>query len=84
MCYIFVVASPPKFVNFEDIMQAANGVSNMALAHEIAVDNEFRFKKQEYSENRYHSLTNENLHYYILSLLKVSLILISLMYMLLT
>ena len=50
MC--FNEASPPKFVSFEDIMQAANGVSNMALAHEIAVDNEFRFKKQEPEANR--------------------------------
>jgi hypothetical protein len=33
-------------------MQAANGVTNMALAHEIAVDSEFKLEKFEAPENR--------------------------------
>lgn len=48
----FSAASPPRFISFEEIMRAANGVSNMALAHEIAVDNEFRFQKNEPGEKR--------------------------------
>lgn len=45
--------SPPKFVSLEEIMKAANGVENMVLAHEIAVDNNFRIEKVEASDNRY-------------------------------
>ena len=47
-------ASPPKFVSFEQLMQAADGVTNMKLAHEIAVDADFKFEKMETDENRYY------------------------------
>ena len=33
-------------------MKAANGVANMTLAHEIAVENDFRFQKISTPENR--------------------------------
>ena len=33
-------------------MAAADGVTNMTLAHEIAVDNEFRLEKYEPEDNR--------------------------------
>ena len=33
-------------------MQAAQGVGNMTLAHEIVVDPDFRFNKQEPPPNR--------------------------------
>ncbi|RWS30740.1 T-complex protein 11-like protein 1 [Leptotrombidium deliense] len=39
--------SPPKFVTLEEIMKAANGVSNMFLAHEIAVNENFSLQKPE-------------------------------------
>lgn len=42
-----VQPSPPKFVTFEDLMSAANGVKNMSLAHEIAVDANFKLEKIE-------------------------------------
>ena len=48
-----VAASPPTFVSFEEIMKAANGVANMALAHEIAVENDFSFQKSNPVDNRY-------------------------------
>ena len=51
--YISLPASPPKFVSIEEIMKAAQGVSNMVLAHEIAVDNEFSLKRMEAPEDRY-------------------------------
>ncbi|KAG8040152.1 hypothetical protein G9C98_000722 [Cotesia typhae] len=35
-------ASPPKFVSLDEIINAANGMTNMALAHEIAVDKNFK------------------------------------------
>ena len=33
-------------------MRAANGVSNMALAHEIAVDHDFKLEKYKAPDNR--------------------------------
>jgi hypothetical protein len=47
-----IAASPPKFVSLEEIMTAANGVNNMALAHEIAVDKDFKLQKLEPPDNR--------------------------------
>lgn len=42
-----IAASPPQFVTFDDLMAAASGVKNMSLAHEIAVDANFKFEKLE-------------------------------------
>eukprot|EP00105_Crassostrea_gigas_P005043 XP_011418490.1 PREDICTED: T-complex protein 11-like protein 1 [Crassostrea gigas] len=39
-----VAASPPKFLSFEQLMEAASGVKNMALAHEIAVNSDFKLE----------------------------------------
>jgi len=47
-----VAASPPKFVSLEEIMTAASGMNNMALAHEIAVDKDFRLQNFEPPDNR--------------------------------
>lgn len=48
-----VPASPPKFISLEELMKAANGMTNMALAHEIAVNKDFKLEKLEAPENRY-------------------------------
>ena len=48
----FLLASPPKFMSLDEIMAAADGVKNMALAHEIAVDTNFKLEKLEPPENR--------------------------------
>jgi hypothetical protein len=37
-----VASSPPRFVAVEEVIKAANGVANMYLAHEIALDPGFR------------------------------------------
>nr|CAG4649282.1 EOG090X04Z9 [Scapholeberis mucronata]SVE93581.1 EOG090X04Z9 [Scapholeberis mucronata] len=42
---LFLDASPPGFVSLEEIMKAANSVSKMALAHDIAVDDDFQLEK---------------------------------------
>ena len=42
---LMTAASPPKFVSLDEIVQAANGMKNMALAHEIAVDKNFQLQK---------------------------------------
>lgn len=45
-------ASPPQFVTLEEIMKAAHGMQNMALAHEIAVDKDFKLEPFEPPDNR--------------------------------
>ncbi|XP_030761054.1 T-complex protein 11-like protein 1 [Sitophilus oryzae] len=44
-------ASPPKFVSLEEIMQAANGMKDMNLVHQIVVDDNFRLEKAEPEPN---------------------------------
>ncbi|XP_070189597.1 T-complex protein 11-like protein 1 isoform X2 [Littorina saxatilis] len=48
---LMVAASPPKFISFEQLMDAANGVKNMSLAHEIAVNSEFQIEKLQPEKN---------------------------------
>lgn len=57
-----IAASPPRFVSLEQIMQAAKGVSNMALAHEIAVDREFKIEKVEPPEASLHKQVKDIMH----------------------
>ncbi|KAJ9601070.1 hypothetical protein L9F63_000805 [Diploptera punctata] len=57
-----VAASPPKFVSLEEIMTAANGMKNMVLAHEIAVDKNFKLEKLEPPENSLHKQVEETVH----------------------
>ncbi|GAB6018404.1 hypothetical protein CHUAL_000120 [Chamberlinius hualienensis] len=42
-----IAASPPRFVSLEQIMKAANAVSKMTLAHEIALNKDFKLEKIE-------------------------------------
>lgn len=44
-------------------MMAANAVQNMALAHEISVNQNFKLEKLEYTSNRYFFLLEFNLHF---------------------
>lgn len=44
-------ASPPKFVSLEEIMQAANGMRDMALVHQIVVDQNFKLAPVDTPEN---------------------------------
>ncbi|XP_071452432.1 T-complex protein 11-like protein 1 isoform X2 [Hetaerina americana] len=57
-----MAASPPKFVSLEEIMQAANGVTNMALAHEIAVNRDFKLEKLEPPENSLQKQIKDTVH----------------------
>ncbi|XP_077258928.1 T-complex protein 11-like protein 1 isoform X1 [Temnothorax americanus] len=54
-------ASPPKFVSFDEIVKAANGMKNMALAHEIAVDKNFQLQKLE-EDGSFHRRVKEIMH----------------------
>ncbi|XP_069104657.1 T-complex protein 11-like protein 1 [Argopecten irradians] len=42
-----VPASPPKFISMEELIKATTGVKNMSLAHEIAVDANFKIGPTE-------------------------------------
>ncbi|KAG6798669.1 T-complex protein 11-like protein 1 isoform X1 [Apis mellifera caucasica] len=55
-------ASPPKFVSLEEIIKAANGMKNMALAHEIAVDKNFQLQKLEPDDGTFHRRVKEIMH----------------------
>ncbi|KYQ54507.1 T-complex protein 11-like protein 1, partial [Trachymyrmex zeteki] len=55
-------ASPPKFVSFDEIVKAANGMKNMALAHEIAVDVNFQLQKLEPEDGSFHRRVKEIMH----------------------
>lgn len=55
-------ASPPKFVSFDEIVKAANGMKNMALAHEIAVDKNFQLQKLEPEDGSFHRRIKEIMH----------------------
>jgi len=47
----FVAASPPRFMSLDDVMKMANGVTDMSLAHELAVNDDFKLKPAEPAEN---------------------------------
>ncbi|XP_068623106.1 T-complex protein 11-like protein 1 [Battus philenor] len=66
-------ASPPKFVTLEDIMKAAHGMQNMALAHEIAVDQDFKLEPFEPPDNSYQKLVKETMHKAYFDLLREQL-----------
>ncbi|XP_014227790.1 T-complex protein 11-like protein 1 [Trichogramma pretiosum] len=55
-------ASPPKFVSLEEIMKAAKGMQNMALAHEIAVDGNFKIDKLDPDGNPLRKKLKEMVH----------------------
>lgn len=57
-----VPASPPKFVSLDQIMKTANGVTNMALAHEIAMEDSFELKQTEFPQDSLEHLVKETLH----------------------
>lgn len=55
-------ASPPKFVSLEEIIQAANGMKDMALVHQIVVDKDFKLERYEPELNTLHKLVKDNMH----------------------
>ncbi|KAJ8976026.1 hypothetical protein NQ317_003567 [Molorchus minor] len=55
-------ASPPKFVSLEEIMQAANGMRDMALVHQIVVDEDFKLKRAEPDPNSIQKIIKDTMH----------------------
>ncbi|XP_043483157.1 T-complex protein 11-like protein 1 isoform X1 [Leptopilina heterotoma] len=66
-------ASPPKYVSLEEIMKATDGLKNMALAHEIAVDKNFKLEKLGVDEIGLHKQVKEIIHKAFWSLLEEQL-----------
>ncbi|KAK0097881.1 hypothetical protein PV326_013077 [Microctonus aethiopoides] len=67
------VASPPKFVSLDEIVQAADGIKNMALAHEIAVDKNFKLQRLEPEDDGVHKKVKEIMHRAFWNLLREQL-----------
>ncbi|CAG9858632.1 unnamed protein product [Phyllotreta striolata] len=55
-------ASPPKYVSLEEIMQAANGMKDMALVHQIVVDKDFQLKRAEPEPNSLQKKIRDSMH----------------------
>lgn len=55
-------ASPPKFVSIQELMETAKGVTNMALAHEIMVNQAFQVKPTELPEGSLERRVKEIMH----------------------
>lgn len=55
-------ASPPRFVSVEELMETAKGVTNMALAHEIMVNQAFQVKPTELPEGSLERRMKEIMH----------------------
>ncbi|XP_069571249.1 T-complex protein 11-like protein 1 [Brachyistius frenatus] len=55
-------ASPPRLVSAEELMETAKGVTNMALAHEIVVNQAFQVKPTELPEGSLERRVKEIMH----------------------
>ncbi|KAI4464039.1 testis-specific protein pbs13 t-complex 11 [Holotrichia oblita] len=66
-------ASPPKFVSLEEIIQAANGMKDMALVHQIVVDKDFKLERVEPEPNTWHRFVKDNMHKAFWEILKEEL-----------
>ncbi|XP_038065266.1 T-complex protein 11-like protein 1 [Patiria miniata] len=56
------MASPHKHATFEELLKTAGLVSNMALAHEIVVDGNFRLKPQDLPDNSIEKQVRDIMH----------------------
>ncbi|GAB5574174.1 T-complex protein 11-like protein 1 isoform X1 [Prionailurus iriomotensis] len=54
--------SPPRVVTFDEVMAAARNLSNMTLAHEIAVNENFQLKQDALPENSLASRVKHIVH----------------------
>lgn len=59
---MLTAASPPRFATIDQFMMAANAVQNMALAHEISVNQNFKLEKLEYNSNSIEKQIHDTVH----------------------
>ncbi|NXL85481.1 T11L1 protein, partial [Alectura lathami] len=55
-------SSPPRLVSVQELMEAAKGVTNMALAHEIVVNGDFQIKPAELPEHSLEKKVRDIVH----------------------
>lgn len=55
-------SSPPRLVTVEELLETAKGVTNMALAHEIVVNGDFRINAVELAEGSLEKRVKEIVH----------------------
>ncbi|XP_013369434.1 PREDICTED: T-complex protein 11-like protein 1 isoform X1 [Chinchilla lanigera] len=55
-------SSPPRFVTVEELVETAKGVTNMALAHEIVVNGDFRIHPVDLPEDSLEKRVKEIVH----------------------
>ncbi|XP_037378396.1 T-complex protein 11-like protein 1 isoform X1 [Talpa occidentalis] len=55
-------SSPPQFVTVEELVETVKGVTNMALAHEIVVNGDFRIKPVELPEDSLEKRVKDIVH----------------------
>ncbi|XP_062052318.1 T-complex protein 11-like protein 1 isoform X1 [Lepus europaeus] len=55
-------SSPARFVTVEELVETAKGVTNMALAHEIVVNGDFRIQPAELPEDSLEKKVKEIVH----------------------
>lgn len=55
-------ASPAKFATIDQFMMASNAVQNMALAHEISVNQKFKLEKPELDPNSIEKQIQDTVH----------------------
>lgn len=54
-CYwliIFHLASPPRFIDYSQLMEANRNAQNLQLAHEIVFNKDFQLRLPEYDKGR--------------------------------
>lgn len=56
---MLTAASPPRFATIDQFMTAANAAQNMALAHEISVNQDFKLEKLDYNSSRLIDINNK-------------------------
>ncbi|XP_022187265.2 T-complex protein 11-like protein 1 isoform X2 [Nilaparvata lugens] len=66
-------ASPPRFLSWEEIQTAANGLTKMRLAHEVAVDQQFRLQRAAPAADSIEAQVKQTLHNAFWDLLRESL-----------
>ncbi|XP_007892324.1 T-complex protein 11-like protein 1 [Callorhinchus milii] len=55
-------SSPPRLVPLTEVMEIANGVSKMVIAHEIVINSNFQIRQPEPSEDSLESRVKEVVH----------------------
>lgn len=59
---MLTAASPPRFASIDQLMSASNAVQNMALAHEISVNQNFKLEKSELPSDSIEKKIHDTVH----------------------